>query len=110
MKMYTLSFSLLMFIVFGAIEARAIEQSICNPGSQVTFYPDGSLMSCVLKEDLRSNGITCRQLLPVGFYANGQLERCSLAEKATISDQECKEFSPISFYPDGKFKSCVKEE
>ena len=112
MKMFKLAFSVSIFIfmLFGVIQAYAIDQEICESGSKVALYPNGGLMSCVLKSDFRSNMIICKEKRPISFYGDGQLETCDLAESAKIADQACKEFAPISFYPDGKFKSCVKKD
>ena len=95
---------------FGVIQAYAIDQSICEPGSKVVLYPNGSIMSCVLKDDFHSNDITCKERRPISFYADGELDTCDLATTAKVAGQECKELNPISFYRDGKFKSCVKTD
>ncbi len=108
MGMFKFAFSILMFMVFGVIQAYANDQSICESGSRVVLYPNGSLMSCVLKDDFDSNQITCEGERSISFYADGQLEKCDLARSSKIGGQDCKEFDPISFYPDGKFKSCIK--
>jgi hypothetical protein len=109
MNTFKLAFSFLIFMLFGVIQAYAIDQSICESGSKVILYPNGSLMSCTLKNDFRSNEITCKEKRPVSFYTDGQLETCDLAVPAKLSGQECNQSDPISFYPDGKFKSCVKQ-
>ena len=110
MSIFKIIFVVLILIVFARIEANAIDQSICSSGSDVVFYPNGSLKSCVLKDFFSSKEIKCNGHGPASFYDNGQLEGCVLAEPATINDQKCKEFGPISFYSNGKFKSCVKKE
>jgi hypothetical protein len=108
MRMFKPAFSILVFLVFGVPQAYAIDQSICEAGSKVVLHPNGSLMSCVLKDDFDSNQVTCEGERLISFYADGQLQKCDLARSAKIGGQECKEFDPISFYPDGKFKSCIK--
>jgi len=110
MSMFKRSMSVLLFMLFGAIPAYAIDQSICESGSKVVLYPNGSILSCVLKDDLHTNEITCKQNRPVSFYPDGQLDTCDLASTVKIDGQNCKEFNPISFYRDGKFRSCVKTE
>ena len=110
MSMFKLVFSVLIFVLFGVIQSYAIDQLICESGSKVVLYPNGSLMSCSLKSDFHSNEITCKEKRAISFYADGQLETCDLAGSIKVGGQECKEFSPISFYPDGKFRSCVKTE
>lgn len=110
MSKFTIVFGVLILIVFGVIEATAIDQSICHAGANVVLYPNGSLKSCVLKDSFRSNEIKCNGQSQVSFYDNGRLETCVLAEPAKISGQECKESGPISFYPDGKLRSCVKKD
>ena len=110
MSMFKIIFGVLILIVFGVIEANAIDQSICASGANVVLYPNGSLKSCALKESFRSNEITCKSQSLISFYDNGQIETCVLAEPATISGQKCQELKPINFYPDGKFRSCEKKE
>lgn len=110
MSMFKIIFGVLILIVFGVIEANAVDQSICSSGANVVLYSNGSLTSCVLKDSFSSNEIKCKSQSPVRFYDNGRLETCVLAEPATISGQKCKEFEPISFYSDGKFRSCVKKD
>lgn len=110
MKMFNITFGILLLIIFGVIEANAIDQSICSPGADVVLYPNGSLKSCALKDSFRSNNITCKSQSQVSFYDDGQIETCVLAEPATLSGQECKETGQIDFYPDGKLRSCVKKD
>jgi len=110
MRMFKIIFGVLILIVFGVIEANAIDQSICASGANVVLYPNGSLKSCALKESFRSNEITCKSQSLISFYDNGQIETCVLAEPATISGQKCQELKPINFYLDGKFRSCEKKE
>jgi hypothetical protein len=110
MSKFKIVFGVLIPIVFGVIEANAIDQSICHAGANVVLHPNGSLRSCVLKDTFRANEIKCNGQSPVSFYDNGRLETCVLAEPAKISGQECKESGQISFYPDGKLRSCVKKD
>ena len=110
MSKFKIIFGVLILMIFGVIEANAVDQSICVEGSTVVLYPNGSLKSCVPNESFGLNDISCNSQNPASFYDNGQLESCILAKPATISGQECKEFGPISFYPDGKLKSCVRKE
>lgn len=110
MSVLKIIFAILMLMMFGAVEATAIDKSICAAGAKEVHYPDGSLKSCVLKDLFRLNDIKCSSQSVVSFYENGQLETCILAEPVSISDQKCKEFAPISFYPDGNFKSCLKTD
>jgi antitoxin component YwqK of YwqJK toxin-antitoxin module len=110
MSIFKILFGVLIFIAFGVIEANAIDQSICSPGEKVVLYPNGSLKSCALKDDLRLDEIKCKSQNSISFYNNGQLETCVLAESAKVSGQDCREAGLTSFYPDGKFKSCVKKD
>ena len=48
-----------------------IDQSICNPGSANTFYPNGQLKACTLKENLSVNGVTCKQYETINLYETG---------------------------------------
>jgi hypothetical protein len=110
MNMCKMIFGVLILIVFGVVEANALDQSICSSGASVELYPNGSLKTCVLKDPFRSNDIECKSKSPVSFYDNGQLDTCVLAVSATIGNQKCKESGQINFFPDGKLRSCVKEE
>jgi hypothetical protein len=110
MSMFKIVFGVLILILFGVIEANAIDQSICTSGSSVVLYPNGALKTCLLKESFRLNEITCKSQSPISFYDDGRLETCVLAEPATISGQKCAEFAPINFYPDGKLRSCDKKD
>ncbi len=110
MNMFKIIFGVLILIVFGVIEANAIDQSICASGANVVLYPNGAIKSCALKEPFRSNEFTCKSQSLISFYDNGQIEMCLLAEPATISGQKCQELKPINFYSDGKFRSCEKKE
>jgi hypothetical protein len=103
-------FGVLILLLLAVIQADAIDQSICDSGSNVVLYPNGSLKSCVLKDSFRSDGIKCSAHQAVHFYNDGRLETCRLAESATVSGQKCKESGSIDFYPDGKFKSCMKSD
>ena len=110
MRMFKIIFVVVILIVFGVIEANAIDQSICSSGADVVLYPNGLLKSCSLKDSFSSTEIKCKSQGQVRFYENGQLEECVLAEEATIGDQKCKEFGQIAFYTDGKFRSCLKKD
>ena len=110
MRMFKILFGVLILIAFGAIEANAIDKSICASGKTEELYSNGVIKTCVLKDSLSLDEIKCKSQNSISFYDNGQLETCILAESAKVSGQECKESAPISFYPDGKFKSCVKKD
>jgi hypothetical protein len=110
MYLFKVVFGLSILLLLGVIPAYAIDQSICDSGSKVAFYPNGSLRTCVLKDSFRSDGIKCTEHRAIHFYNDGRLETCELAESTTVSGQKCKEFAPIFLYPDGKFKSCVKTD
>jgi hypothetical protein len=110
MHLFKVVFGVFIFMLLAVIQAYAIDQSICDAGSNVTLYPNGSLRSCILKDSFRSGGIKCREHRPIRFYNDGRLETCDLVDSTTVSGQKCKEFGPIDFYPDGRFKSCVKAD
>ena len=110
MYLFKVVFGVLIIILLAVIQAYAIDQSICDSGSNVVLYPNGSLRTCLLKDSFRSDGIKCSAHQAIHFYNDGRLETCHLAESTTVSGQKCKEFGSIDFYPDGKFKSCVKSD
>ena len=97
MSMFKIVFCALILIVFGVIEANAVDQSICASGAKVVLYPNGSLNSCALKEPFRSNEFTCKSQSLISFYDNGQIETCVLAEPATINGQKCEELKALNF-------------
>ena len=97
MRMRKTVFGVLIVMVVGVTESFAVDQAICNPGSQVSLFPSGSLMSCVLKDDFSSNGIKCKELLRISFHDSGELDTCTLAERAHVGDQDCRALGSISF-------------
>jgi hypothetical protein len=109
--MKTLFFqSLVLTIILTSFNVYAIDQSICNPGTKVELYNNGSLKGCQLKNDYDANSIRCRNDGPVSFYENGNLESCVLSTPATIAENKCKQDGQISFFIDGKLKSCMKPD
>ena len=106
--LFLLSFALPS--VFAGFTVSAADQSICQPGTNVTLYADGVVKACQLQKEYDANSIKCKNNSPVSFYSNGNLESCVLATAATIDTTKCKENSPISFYLDGKLNSCVKPD
>jgi hypothetical protein len=56
------------------IQAYAIVQSVCDSGSNVVLYPNGSLITCSLKDSFRSGDIKCSEHRSIHFYNDGRLE------------------------------------
>ena len=110
MRIYKVIFCALVFMLCAGLHTGAINQSICNPGSNVVLYPDGSLKSCILKDYFRISGIECNKQSEISFYEGGLIESCILSKDTSISNQKCEQMTPISFYPTGEFRSCVKQE
>jgi hypothetical protein len=96
--------------VFVGLNVSAADQSICQPGTNVTLYADGMVKACQLQKEYDANSIKCKSNSPISFYSKGDLESCVLATAATIDATKCKENGPVSFYLDGKLKSCVKPD
>ena len=101
---------LALTLVLVSFNVYAADQSICNPGSNVALYNNGSLKACQLKNDYDANNIRCQNNGTVSFYNNGNLESCMLSTAAAIGDNKCKENGLISFYIDGKLMSCLKPD
>ena len=104
------SLVLISVFVFASFDVCAVDQSICNPGSNVVLHANGSLRTCRLKDDYDANNIQCKRDYSVSFYDTGELESCILSRSATVAGNKCKEDGLISFYIDGKLKSCVKPD
>ena len=102
--------SLALASVLASFNVYAVDQSICNPGSNVVLHNNGSLKACQLKHDYDANNIRCKKDGHVSFYDNGNLESCVLSSEATIGENKCKQDGLISFYSDGNLESCVKPD
>jgi hypothetical protein len=102
--------SLALTAVLVSFNVYAVDQSICNSGTNVVLYNNGSLKACQLKDDYVANNIRCKSNGPVSFYSNGNLESCVLSTDTTVAENKCKQEGPISFFIDGKLKSCVKPD
>jgi len=101
---------ILLFLLSGAIESSAADQSICSDDSYVSLYDSGSLKRCVLKDSYDVNSITCKDSMAVSFYDNGSLESCTLASTATVGSTKCLSDREIFFYSNGSLRRCVKYE
>ena len=103
-----LLFFLSITSVFVSFNLYAADPSICSSGVSVAVYENGSLKSCVLKDDYEVNNVQCRYENRIRFYDNGNLESCILSVPATIGEYQCEQYAFITFYPDGRLKSCIK--
>jgi hypothetical protein len=56
------------------IQAYTIDQSICDSGSNVALYPNGSFITCSLKDSFRLDDIKCSEHRSILFYNDGRLE------------------------------------
>jgi hypothetical protein len=56
------------------IQAYAIDQLICDSGSNVALYPNGSLITYSLKDSFRLDDIKCSEHRSIHFYNDGRLE------------------------------------
>lgn len=85
----------------------AVDASICNDGSSISYYPNGQLKSCLLRDMFFIGGIKCNHLAPIEFYELGMLRSCVSADffiyEGTI---KCNEMSEVAFYPSGKLERC----
>ena len=86
----------------------ALDQSICNAGSTINYYPNGQLQSCSLKDNFNYGDIVCNQYSIVRFFNSGKLESCTLSRQLEIDGKTCKELESISLFENGKLKSCSK--
>jgi len=110
MRLSKIIFCALVFMFCAGIHTGAVTQAICQPGSNIVYYPNGSLKSCVLEDYFRADGIECNKQSQISFYEDGLIETCILSKETTIHGQKCRQLAPISFYPGGEFRSCVKQE
>lgn len=85
----------------------AIDQSICKPGSENSFHPNGKLKTCILEEDAVINDVHCTQYEPVTLYQSERLESCVLSEYFNYNAITCKEHSQISLYATGILHTCI---
>lgn len=106
----SLALILVLALVLASFDVYAIDQSICNPGSNVVLHNNGSLKACQLKNGYDANNIRCKKDYDISFYNNGNLEFCVLFIFVTIAKNKCEQDDPISFYIDGKLKSCLKPD
>jgi len=106
--LFFLSLALVTVLTITSFNVYAVDQSICNPGSNVVLHNNGSLKACRLKNDYDANNIRCKRDYPVSFYDTGELESCVLSTATAVAGNKCKEDGLISFFIDGKLKSCVK--
>lgn len=88
----------------------AVDFSICNPGSKVTYYQSGAIASCVLKDYYTMNRIRCNKLGPVNFYEDGNLQSCVLADYFDVNGVTCNQLGPISFYDDRNVNECILKQ
>jgi hypothetical protein len=100
--------SLALASVSAGFDAYAVDQSLCQSGSNVLLYDNGALKACQLEKDYAANEIQCKGNNQISFYSNGNLESCVLSRSATLGMNKCKENGLISFYIDGKLKGCMK--
>jgi hypothetical protein len=88
-------------VCFGA------DLSICNPGSEITYFPDGALRSCRLSDFYRTGGITCNHYEIISFYRNGALDSCVTTEDVTYGPVSCAKFGWIKLYASGSLQKCT---
>jgi hypothetical protein len=96
-----------ILLVTGAGICAEIDPSICNPGSQYSFYLDGRLKSCPLKDDFEINGVNCNQYSVISFYENGAFKSCVDRDYFKYNEITCNQYSLVSFFPTGKLDICT---
>jgi len=101
---------LALTLLLASFNVYAADQSICNPGSRLELYENGSLKACQLKDSYDANEVQCKSDGFVSFHKNGNIESCVLSAEATIGGNKCKQDGLVSFYSDGKLMSCVKPD
>jgi len=126
--------TLIVLLLAGAGSAEEIDPSICNPGTEISYYSSGRLKSCALGDDYEIFGVNCNQhsvinlyetgtlqscvnrdyfkydqitcYSRISFFPTGKLDTCDLFEAVQIDGKSCVEFQPISFFENGKLKAC----
>lgn len=92
--------------IAGAGTCLAVDKSICNPGSEITYYSKGQLQSCSLENDFAINGVNCKQSEMINLYENGMLKSCATRTYFKYGNITCNQFSQVSFYETGALSSC----
>jgi hypothetical protein len=105
MKSATVILSILM--VFTVKLCLGADASICNPGSTISYYPNGELKSCALKDTTVIGGVKCNMYAQVYFYELGMLKGCTTRDFYSYEGITCNEYGEISFYPSGKLDTCI---
>ncbi|MGD0276808.1 MAG: hypothetical protein ABSB79_12295 [Syntrophales bacterium] len=95
-------------LLLGGLPVYAVDQSVCKEGSMVNYYGDGSLRSCVLKDNYDANDIKCKANNTIKLYNSGNLQACILYKTSIINSNKCKGNSLITFYEDGTLLECSK--
>jgi hypothetical protein len=85
----------------------AADQTICNPGSDIYFYPNGILKSCELKDFFTANGVKCSQYSQIHFHEVGMLRRCVSSDFFVYNGISCNQYAEVSFYPSGQLDTCT---
>ena len=94
-------------LMLGYLPVQAADQSICKDARTVSLYEDGSMQSCVLKDNYKVNGIECESGHAIKLYMSGNLESCVLYKDASIGTNKCQANGLIYFYQDGNLKQCA---
>ena len=105
MKLCVLILSLLL--IFEVAPSPGADASICNPGTNVIYYPNGQLKSCPLRDIFLLSGVTCNVLAVAEFYELGMLKSCVTRDFFLYEGIVCSEYGKVSFYESGKLESCI---
>ena len=84
-----------------------IDQSICNPGSEISYHPNGQLKTCILKDNFAINGVNCKQYATIDLYNTGMLKSCVTSDYFNYDVITCNQYGQVSFYATGKLNTCI---
>src|SRR5690349_10961750 len=90
---------LTVFLLTNVQNCFGVDQSICNDGATIDYYPNGQLRTCPLKDDYQINGLVCAQYSPITFYPQGALLSCTSNGSFVYRGITCNDQSVITFYP-----------
>lgn len=86
-------------VVVGTYRLHIAPQKDC--GTDVYFYPNGSIQKCYLARDHRFGNLTCRAKGEVHFFKDGRFRGGTLKSRTTVNGIDFPAKSILLFYPGG---------
>lgn len=75
--------------IIALADCFAADQSICNPGTEISYFPNGAVRSCLLRDFYPIDGITCNHLERITFHGNGKLQSCVSSDEVLVGNVPC---------------------